>query len=187
MSLKLKVIIASTRPSRIGPSIADWVHTAAVAHDAFDVELLDLAAFELPLLDESSHPAKQDYEHAHTKRWSAAIDDGDAYVFVTPEYDFFAPASIVNAVQVLAKEWAYKPAGVVCYGGVSGGLRSAQELRQLLGNKNMVALSKTVPLPFVFGHLEDGVLNANEPMNDGLAGMLDELAKWGGALKPMRG
>ena len=70
----------------------------------------------------------------------------DAFLFVTPEYDYFAPAALVNAVQVLLHEWLYKPAGVLSYGGVSGGLRSAQVLRQLLSNVNVHALPQVVPV-----------------------------------------
>ena len=187
MSLKLKIIIGSTRPGRVGPSVASWVHEAAKAQDAFEVELVELAEFDLPLLDEPKHPAMQQYQHEHTKRWSAAMADGDAYVFVTPEYDFFAPASLVNALQCLAVEWRYKPAGTVCYGGVTGGLRSSQEVRQLIGNKNMMPLPQVVPVPFVASHIdEEGKFSATEKMNEGLKNMFRELAKWAGALKPMR-
>jgi NAD(P)H-dependent FMN reductase len=73
------------------------------------VELVDLADFNLPLLDEAAHPVFKQYEHEHTKRWSASVNAADAYVFVTPEYDYFPPASLVNAVQVLTREWALRP------------------------------------------------------------------------------
>lgn len=132
MSLKLNIIVGSTRPGRVGPAVGQWVEAQAREHGKFEVELVDLASFQLPLLDEASHPAMQQYEHEPTKRWSASVASADAFVFATPEYNYFAPASLVNAVQVLLKEWGYKPAGVVSYGGVSGGLRAAQTLRQLL-------------------------------------------------------
>ncbi|MBB95846.1 MAG: NADPH-dependent FMN reductase [Rhodobacteraceae bacterium] len=185
MSLKLKIITGSTRPGRMGPIVANWVAEAAAKHAGFDAELVDIADLNLPLLDEPNHPAAQQYEHEHTKKWSAIIDDADAFIFVTPEYDSFPSAALVNALQLLVKEWAYKPAGTVSYGGISGGLRSAQELRQLIGNLNMVALNGVVPVPFHWEKIEDGKLVANEPMEQGLAGMLDELVKWGETLKPM--
>ena len=97
------------------------------------------------------------------------------------------PASIVNAVQYLLHEWAKKPAAVVSYGGVSGGLRSMQVLRGLLGNLNMVALSKSIPIPFVHGMIKEGVLEANQTMGDGAKLMLDELESWGRGLRAMRG
>ena len=129
MALKLAVVIGSVRPGRVGPSVAAWFLEAAREHGNFDVTLVDLADVGLPLLDEPEHPVKQLYEHEHTKKWAAIVDDADAFVFVTPEYDFFAPASLLNAIQYLSKEWGYKPAGIVSYGGISGGLRSTQMVR----------------------------------------------------------
>ncbi len=187
MTLKLAVIIGSTRPGRKGPAVAEWVAQAARAQGGFEVDLLDLAEFDLPLLDEAAHPVMAKYEHAHTKRWSAAIAAADAFVFVTPEYDYFAPAALVNAVQCLHREWRYKAAAVVSYGGVSGGLRSAQVLRGLLGNIGMMAIPQGVPLPFFANHIgEDGVFIANAKMDEGAGLMFTELAKWSGALKSLR-
>jgi len=186
MSPLLKIIIGSTRPGRIGPIVADWVKVAAQGHGGFRVELIDLADFKLPLLDEPAHPAMQQYTHEHTKAWAKAIGDADSYIFVTPEYDYFPPASLVNAVQSLFVEWNYKPAGVVSYGGVSGGLRSSQVLRSLLSCVNMHAIYHVVPIPFVSQTISNGHIVANEQMTSGLGTMLSELLKWTIALKPIR-
>ncbi|MDP3897314.1 MAG: NAD(P)H-dependent oxidoreductase, partial [Mesorhizobium sp.] len=105
---------------------------------------------------------------------------------VTPEYDYFAPASLVNAVQVVMHEWGYKPAGVLSYGGVSGGLRSTQVLRQLLGNVNVHALPQTVPVPFFSQMISEGAFRPTEPVQAGTKLMLDELHKWAGALQTLR-
>lgn len=187
MALSLKIIIGSTRPGRAGPTIAKWVEEIAKGHGGFDIELVDLADLKLPFLDEAAHPAMQKYELEHTKRWSKIVDGADAFIFVTPEYDYFAPATLVNAIQLLLKEWHYKTAGVVSYGGISGGLRSAQVLRQLLGNVNLHAVPGTVPVPMFKQHIgEDGVFRDNEVIRDGLTKQLDELVKWATALKTIR-
>ena len=187
MALKLNIIIGSTRPGRVGPIVARWLTQAAREHGRFDVELVDLADFDLPLLNEAAHPRLQQYANEPTKRWSASVAKADAFIFVTPEYDYFPPASLVNAVQVLMKEWSYKPAGVMRYGGISGGLRSAQVLRQLLVNVNIHPLPQTVPVPMVPQFIgEDGVFRPNKEMKDGAGGMLDELHKWAIALKTLR-
>lgn len=188
MKLKLKIIIGSTRPGRAGPVIADWIADVAHSHGGFDVEKLDLADFELPLLDEKMLPAMGQYEHDHTKKWSAAVASADALIFVTPEYDYFAPASLVNAVQVLLNEWRYKAAGVVSYGFASGGLRASEVLRQLLVNVGVMPIPQVVPVPFFPEFISDeGRLEPNEPMVMGTNEMLDELHKWSGALKTLRG
>ncbi|MDB5523607.1 MAG: NADPH-dependent reductase [Rhizobium sp.] len=186
MTLKLNVIIGSTRPGRSGPVVADWLYQTAVAHGMFAVELVDLREFNLPLLDEAAHPALRAYSNETTVRWSANVASADAYVFVTPEYDYFAPAALVNAVQTLLHEWAYKPAGVFSYGGVSGGLRGSQVLRQLLGNVNVHALPQTVSVPFFSQFIVDGVFRPSEQAQVGAITMLDELHKWARALKRLR-
>ena len=186
MVLRLNIVIGSTRPGRAGPAIAHWLRDVAEAHGGFEVELVDLAEVGLPLLDEAAHPRLQQYEHDHTKRWSQSVASADAFLFVTPEYDYFPPASLVNAVQVLSKEWARKPAGVVSYGGVSGGLRAAQVLRQLLSNVNMHALPQTVPVPFFSQHIQEGAFRPGDQVTAGTQGLLDEILKWATALKALR-
>ena len=187
MVLRLNIIIGSTRPGRVGPVVAKWLDEAAREHGKFDVRLVDLADFHLPLLDEPTHPAMQQYAHEPTKRWSQSVDSADAFIFVTPEYDYFAPAALVNAVQVLMKEWAYKPAAVLSYGGISGGLRSAQVLRQLLGNVNVYALNQPVPVPMASQFIgEDRVFRPGESTKAGVKVMLDELYKVASALKVLR-
>jgi NAD(P)H-dependent FMN reductase len=139
------------------PKIGKWMADFAKANSDFEVELVDLADFDLPLLDEPKHPTMQDYQHEHTKRWSAANAKADAFVFVSPEYDYFPAASTVNAIQALHKEWKKKPVGLVGYGGVSGGLRAMQTTKVLMTTGGMMPLPQEVPIPFVFNFIdEDG-------------------------------
>lgn len=189
MAQKLQVIIGSTRPGRIGPSVAKWFHEAAKAHGAFDVELVDLADFKLPVYDEPEHPMKKAYTKDHTKAWSAKIDQADAYVFVHPEYNYFAPPALVNAVNFLWNEWKYKPVGLVSYGGVSAGLRAAQSLKGLVTTLRMMPIPEGVAIPNFGQHIDkaSGTFKSNELMDASVKSMLDELAKWSGALKPLRG
>lgn len=184
--MKLNVIICSTRPGRIGPRVATWFAGYANAHGGFDVELVDLADFNLPIMDEPKHPRLGDYQHEHTKKWAASVASADAYAFVTPEYNYCAPPSIVNALDYLSKEWAYKPAGLVSYGGVSGGLRAAQSLKTLLTSLRMMPLPEGVAIPMVYGLIdEDGALQSNELIDASAKTLLDELVKWAAGLKPL--
>lgn len=186
MFLQLKVIIGSTRPTRQGDKVAKWFEGAAREHGAFDVQLLDLVDFQLPVFDEPKHPRMKDYAHEHTRQWSTAIDPADAFVFVTPEYNYFPPASLVNALDYLVLEWYRKPAAMVSYGGISGGLRAAQSLRPLLSALNMMPIPQGLPVPLFNTMIEDGTFKPSEGIASGVKPMLDELALWAGALKPMR-
>ena len=146
---KLSVVVASTRPGRIGLPVAEWFVERAKAHGKFDVDLVDLKEQNLPLLDEPKHPRFQEYEHAHTKAWSAKVRGSDAFVFVTPEYNYASPPALLNALDYLVHEWAYKPAGFVSYGGPSGGVRSVQMTKLLLTSLKIVPIPEAVAIPLV--------------------------------------
>jgi NAD(P)H-dependent FMN reductase len=188
LALRLNIVIGSTRPGRIGPKVAEWFQGFAVDHGKFDAKLVDLADFELPVYDEPKHPRLQQYEHAHTKRWAESVASADAFVFVTPDYNYFAPPALVNALTYLSKEWAYKPAGLLSYGGVSGGLRAAQVEKQLLTSLRVMPIPEGVPVQMVNQYVgEDGVFRPGDSIASGAKTMLDELHRWAEALKPMRG
>ena len=188
MALRLNIVIGSTRPGRVGPNVAKWFHEFAVEHGKFEPVLVDLADFELPTYNEPKHPRLAQYEHAHTTRWSESVESADAFVFVTPDYNYFAPSSLLNALTYLSMEWAYKPAGVLSYGGVSGGLRSAQSEKLILTSLRIMPIPEAITVQMVKNHIgEDGVFRPTEQMIASGKTMLDELYRWAEALKPMRG
>jgi NAD(P)H-dependent FMN reductase len=186
--LKLQVIVASTRQERKGPLVGAWFHALARRHGAFDVELVDLAEVGLPLFDEPRHPRLRQYEHDHTRAWSAVVERADAFVFVTPEYNFGSPPSLVNALDFLVREWAYKPAGFVSYGGASGGLRGVQMTKQTVSALRMVPLVEAVAIPFFTQYIDAaaGTFDPGEVQEKAAGAMLDELLRWARALKPLR-
>jgi NAD(P)H-dependent FMN reductase len=172
----LQIIIASTRPGRIGAPVGAWFAAQARAHEGFDIEVIDLAEVNLPFMDEPKHPRFHDYQHDHTKRWSETITRGDAYVFVIPEYNHGFNAVVKNAVDFLHQEWLDKPFGFVSYGGVAAGTRAAQQLMQVLATLRMVPVVEAVNIPFVHQFLADGEIKPNDIMQAAAAAMLDELA-----------
>ncbi|SDL11926.1 NADPH-dependent FMN reductase [Nonomuraea jiangxiensis] len=183
----LQIIVASTRPGRAGRSVAEWIHGRAVDSEEFDVELIDLAEVALPFLDEPHHPRLKQYVNAHTKEWSATVDRGDAFVFVTPEYNHSFTAVLKNALDYLHHEWHHKPVGFVSYGGVSGGTRAVNGLRQVTASLKMVPVLEGVIIPFLAQFRnDDGTLRPNDVMNSAADDMLAELAKLTGALRPIR-
>lgn len=188
MPLKLHTIITSTRPGRVGPQVAEWFHGQAAAHDAFAAELVDLAAFALPVFDEPKHPRLGQYEHEHTRRWAESVKAADALVFVTPEYNYGVSPALYNALTYLSAEWAYKPAAFVGYGGVSGGTRAVQQVKTTLTTLKMMPIPEAVAVPGFGSFLgPDARFKPNELMEQSAKAVLDELAKWAAALKPLRG
>jgi NAD(P)H-dependent FMN reductase len=184
----LQIIIASTRPGRVGPSVAAWVQDRAIEHGGFDVELVDLADINLPMFDEPRHPRFGDYAHEHTRAWSATVDRADAFVLVMPEYNYGFNAAIKNAIDYLHTEWQYKPVGFASYGGVAAGTRAVQLLKPVLTTLKMMPISEAVHIPFVTQFLgADNRLQPNDIMEASVTAMLDELARWTAAMSSLRG
>jgi NAD(P)H-dependent FMN reductase len=182
----LQVVIASTRPGRVGLPVGEWAYQRAKAHGEFEVELIDLAEVSLPFLDEPNHPRLRQYVHQHTLEWSATIDRADAFVFVTPEYNFGMNAPLKNALDFLNQEWQHKPVGFVSYGGVSAGTRSVQMIKQVVTTLKMIPIFEAVNIPFVQQFLEDGMLRPNDVMESAMTAMLDELLRYTEATEVLR-
>jgi NAD(P)H-dependent FMN reductase len=175
---KLTVILASVREGRGGEAIAQWFVTRAKEHGKFDVQLADLKELKLPILDEPHHPRLKKYVHDSTKAWSAIVDASDAFVFVTPEYNYTLPPALVNALDTVYHEWTYKPIGFVSYGGVSGGMRAVQTAKLMVTGFKMMPMIEAVNIPFFSQLIDAGVFKSNDVHDKAAPVMLDELLRW---------
>ncbi len=152
---KVLLIVASTRPGRVGRAIADWFYAqAGKQQSGVQYELVDLAEWNLPFLDEPVPPKAGMYQHNHTKRWSSKIAEGDGYVIVTPEYNHGYPASLKNALDYLYHEWAGKPVAFVGYG-MGGGQLAVAQLRQVVTELQLQPLSQQVAVVFEHGMFDE--------------------------------
>lgn len=184
--LSLHVVIASTRPGRMGAQVSEWFEPHARAHGGFDVRVVDLAELALPFLDEPEHPSERRYVHQHTKDWSAIVDEADAFVFVMPEYNYGFNAPLKNAVDFLYEEWQYKPVGFVSYGMTAAGTRAVQMIKQVVTTLKMYPLNEAVAVPLRQRVDPSGRLRPDEGMDGAALAMLDELHRVGTALAPLR-
>ncbi|PXY34494.1 NADPH-dependent FMN reductase [Prauserella sp. PE36] len=177
-SLKLAVIIGSTRSGRFGPVPASWFAEQARAHEAMDVDVIDLAELTLHNSLDSS---------ADAGSLAQRLASADAFVVVTPEYNHSYPASLKTAIDHYAKEWQAKPVGFVSYGGMGGGLRAVEHLRTVFAELHAATVRDTISFHnFWERFTEDGVPHDADSANAAARGMLNQLAWWGSALKQAR-
>ncbi|PWY85059.1 hypothetical protein BO70DRAFT_395730 [Aspergillus heteromorphus CBS 117.55] len=178
MAPLIGLITCSQRTPRAGPQISAFIHKAILeSHPTANVQTIDLAEWNLPLYNEPGIPSfissADGYVHEHTRAWSREISRYEAFVFVTPQYNWGYPASIKNAIDYLYNEWKGKPALVASYGGHGGG-KAAAQLRQVLEGLRMRPLERMVAL--TFPGKEDG-LKATKGEDLGLEG---EAGFWDG-------
>jgi NAD(P)H-dependent FMN reductase len=182
---RVAIITGSTRPGRNNEAVARWVHEIAKQRRDADFELVDIADYDLPLLNEAAPPSMGNYEHAHTKAWADKIASFDAFVFVTPEYNHGTSAALKNAIDYLFKEWNHKAAGFVSYGS-AGGARAVEHLRLVMGEV-MVADVRAQVMLSLFTDFENFSKFKPDPRHVAeVNAMLDQVLAWGRALQTVR-
>jgi len=160
--VKIGIIAGRTRPGRLGSAVGEWGHAIALAHGGADYELIELADYDLELLNSPTVPGTADrqYDDPKVTRWSEKIDSLDAFVFVTPEYNHSVPAAFKNAFDVIYPEWNHKALGLISYG-AEGGVRSVEHWRQIAANAFLVAVRSQVSLS-TFEEFTDGKVTPKE-------------------------
>ena len=183
--LKIAIITGSTRPGRKSEAVARWVYDIAGKRSDASFEVVDIAAFDLPLLDEAAPPIMNQYAKPHTKAWAVKIATFDAFVFVTPEYNHSTSGALKNAIDFLFREWNDKAAGFVGYGGV-GGARAVEHLRLVMGEIKVADVRAQVALSMFTDFENFSTLKPGPHQEAAVNAMLDDLIAWGQALQLMR-
>ncbi len=183
--IKIAVIIGSTRPGRVGESVARWVYDIAKQRRDAAFELVDLKEVNLPLLDEPLPAGMGQYSKPHTQAWAAKIAAFDAFVFVTPEYNHGAPGALKNALDFVYAEWNNKAAGFVSYGS-AGGARAVEQLRLVASELQMAHVRSQVMFSLFTDFKNMSEFTPHERHQKSLNDMLDQLVAWGGAMKTLR-
>jgi NAD(P)H-dependent FMN reductase len=176
--LNVAVIIGSTRVGRFGPTVAGWFIGQARLRTDIVLDVIDLVDVFPPTAAPSS---------AASDAYVARIDRADAFVVVTPEYNHGYPAALKQAIDLPYREWRAKPVAFVSYGGMAGGLRSVEQLRQVFAELHATTVRDTVSF-----HMAHSVFDsAGDPIepagcNAAAATMLDQLVWWAEALRAAR-
>jgi NAD(P)H-dependent FMN reductase len=183
--LKVAIIVGTTRPGRKADTVARWVFDIAARRGDASFEIVDIADFNLPLLDEAFPPSMGQYSQPHTKAWAEKIAAFDAFVFVTPEYNHSFSGSLKNAIDFLFREWNDKAAGFVSYGSV-GGARAVEQLRLVMGEIKIADVRAQCALS-LFTDFENFTTFKPQPSQaPAVEAMLNDLIPWGRALQAMR-
>ena len=184
--VRIAIVTGSTRPGRNNLAVAAWVHRVARERKDAEFELVDIADYDLPLLDEPNPPMLGQYTHEHTRSWSKRIMSFDAYVFVTPEYNHSTSGALKNAIDYLYREWQNKAAGFVSYGGHGNGVRAVEHLRLVMAELMVATVRAQVALSLFTDFEGLRTFKPGPQRESEVHTMLDQVIAWGSALKTVR-
>lgn len=183
--LKVAIIVGSTRPGRKALDVAQWVYDIADERGDAEYELVDIADFDLPLLDEPVPPSMGMYSKPHTRAWAARIEPFDAFVFVTPEYNHSTSGALKNAIDFLYREWNNKAAAFVSYGS-AGGARAVEHLRDIMAELQIADVRQQVMLTLADDFENYERFTPREHHEASVNQMLDQLLTWARTMQPVR-
>jgi NAD(P)H-dependent FMN reductase len=185
---KIAIVVGSTRPGRFADHPKQWIYDRAIKKGYFDVEIVDLRDYPLPLFDEAMSPAYAPSESEVAKAWQAKVAEFDGFIFTAAEYNRGPTAVLKNALDYAYNEWNKKPAAFVGYGG-AGGARSIEHLRlnTIELQMNPIRAGVHIMFPVYMEVVKNGKkLEEFDFLNQSADDMLDQLAWWTRALKAAR-
>jgi len=191
--LKLHIVVGSIREGRHADGVLRWLTPIAKAHDAFEVEVIDLREWPLPMFQETMATIgdfrNPTYSQPIVKKWNQKMAEGDAFLFVTPEYNHSVPGVLKNAIDSVfaGSSLRHKPAGMVGYStSIAGGARAVEHLAQVVFEQEMHALRNMVLIPQVMQAFDKEGTPVQPATGAALKIVLDDLAWWGEVLKRAR-
>lgn len=183
--LKIGIIIGSVRTGRYADTIADWFTAEARNRTDLDIQVIDLA--EPAILDELKLTLDARPEPAGTPGLADRVEALDGYVVITPEYNHGYPASLKLAIDYVYTAWQAKPVSFVSYGGMAGGQRAVEQLRQVFAEMHAVTLRDVVSFHNMWEQFDaEGRPHAPEPIGKAAEVLLDQLVWWGRTLRAGR-
>lgn len=182
---KIGIILGSTRPGRNGEAVANWVYEFSKKRTDAEFQLVDIADYNLPLLDEPYPAMMHQYTKDHTKAWSAKISEFDGFIFVTPEYNHSTSGALKNAIDYLSLEWNNKACGFVSYGSASG-VRAVEHLRLIAAELQMADVRSQVMLSLFTDFVNMNEFKPAAHHEASVISLFDQVIAWSNALKTLR-
>jgi len=182
---KIAIIIGSTRPGRNGEAVGKWVYDISKNRKDAEFELIDIADYNLPLLDEPMPAAMHQYSKDHTKAWATKIDQFDGFIFVTPEYNHSTSGALKNAIDFISTEWNNKAAGFVSYGS-AGGARAVEHLRLIMAELQIADVRAQVMLSLFTDFINMSEFKPDSRHKAEVNTLFDQVIAWSSALKTLR-
>lgn len=177
--MKIYIVVGSVREGRTAIKVADWIKNEIVSYgfNTVEAELVDLKQWDLPIFAGSHPPLTGIYDQPKQQDWADHIAQGDAFIFISPEYNHGYSPALKNALDYLGKEWQGKPAAYVSYGG-SNGSRSIDQIRQVGTQLGLVDSNATIEIRDIFSRNREESFAGNEFDNKALKAAVDKIIQY---------
>jgi NAD(P)H-dependent FMN reductase len=178
--IKVALIYGSTRKGRFCDKVGRWAAEQIASSGKFSLDVIDPAAPSLQV----GHEPGDDRDSGSLQQ---RIAGAEAFVVVTPEYNHGYPAPLKALIDSVGAEWHAKPVAFVSYGGISGGLRAVEQLRQVFAELHTVTVRDAVSFAGAWEQFDaDGTLREPQRAQRSMAILLARVHWWAVALRNAR-
>lgn len=175
-------MLATKPPQRRRSRTGRWTEKELGASGEFSVEVIDPATHGRTARHDSAA-----IEAGTNRSLRAQLGEADAFVVVTPEYNHGYPAALKELIDSAGEEWYAKPVAFVSYGGVSGGLRAVEQLRQVFAELHVVSIRDSVSFQNAWQQFDANGCPADPDRSSAqMSRMLAKLHWWAIALRSAR-
>jgi NAD(P)H-dependent FMN reductase len=181
-AVNLQIIVGSVRDGRTAIKVAHWIQSIIKSYEyhTIQTEIVDLKEWDLPFFAGANPPLTGIYDQPKQQEWAAQIAKGDAFIFISPEYNHGYSPALKNALDYLGKEWNAKPAAYVSYGG-SHGSRSIDQIRQVATQLGLVDTNAVVEIRDIFSRNQDEKFEGNQFDEKALKAAFDKIVQYASA------
>jgi NAD(P)H-dependent FMN reductase len=144
MALDLPILLGSVREQSRSAWVARYVVGLLNKRPGVETRIWD--PVDLPFGNLVRREWEMTERPAIVDEFVRAMDHADGFVIVTPEYNFGMPGTLKNLLDHLFDEWNRKPFGFVTTGGIAGGIRAQDQLRQVISGIRGVTIPTAVPV-----------------------------------------
>lgn len=175
--MKLMIINGSVREGRMSDHVQKWVLEILQPNIELDLDIADLKEINLPFFDEPIVPSmnKGHYKNPAGRAWADRVEASDAFIMLTAEYNHGPTAVLKNAIDWVYDGWANKPVGFISYGGVAGGTRAVQQLKQNVLNVKLYPAHANIHIPVIWQAFDIEGRPRHHGLNDSLLHLISEL------------
>lgn len=171
--MKLMLVVGSVRNNRRADLVKNWAVPILQADSEIQLDIADLREVDLPFFDEPVSPDANNgnYENPKGAEWAKRVAGADGFVFLVAEYNHGPTAVLKNAIDWVYQGWVDKPVGFISYGGLVGGARAVEQLKQIVLHVKLKPVSAGVLIPGISGAFDEN----GKPKHDSLDASLKKL------------
>ncbi|MBC9797679.1 NADPH-dependent FMN reductase [Sinomicrobium weinanense] len=174
--MKTTIVLGSVRNERQSHQLARYIQQQ-LANKGIGTDLVDLSETPLPIF------GQQGADTTHVASIRKQLEQGDALIFVSPEYQGSFSGALKNMIDYYKPEFQQKPIGVAtASSGKMGGINASSQLQHVILSLGAYPLPRKLLVPEIHQAFDDNLSPINDSITDHTHKFLEEFLWYADAI-----